>query len=85
MITENGGTGPNVSLIIPIKDIKDHFVIGVGRSLALIKWTEDDPDHHSVKPSVFISIDEDVSRNRLNDGKCDPQGRLWAGNIFYKI
>jgi sugar lactone lactonase YvrE len=26
-------------------------------------------------------VDHDVQRMRFNDGKCDPQGRFWAGTI----
>ena len=67
-----------------MKDIKDHFVIAIGRTLYLIKWSVDDPDNHSVKPSEFITVDEDVPSNMMNDGKCDSHGRLWAGKAIFK-
>lgn len=30
-------------------------------------------------------IDHDVAITRLNDGKCDPRGRLFAGNVSLNI
>ena len=29
----------------------------------------------------LVAIEADVPGNRLNDGACDPQGRLWAGTM----
>lgn len=28
---------------------------------------------------LVVPVEADVSENRMNDGKCDPQGRFWAG------
>lgn len=30
---------------------------------------------------MLQAVEEDKPRNRFNDGKCDPQGRFWAGTM----
>jgi sugar lactone lactonase YvrE len=33
--------------------------------------------------SVIASVEADDDSTRMNDGKCDPQGRFWAGTMAY--
>ena len=33
------------------------------------------------KPSLLAGVEENLARNRFNDGKCDPAGRFWAGTM----
>ena len=32
---------------------------------------------------IVASVEADVSTNRMNDGKCDPAGRFWAGSMAF--
>ena len=32
---------------------------------------------------LFSDVEKDVPSNRLNDGKCDPAGRLWVGSMAF--
>ena len=36
-------------------------------------------DDHQITP--VVDIEADLGRNRMNDGKCDSQGRFWAGTM----
>jgi gluconolactonase len=33
---------------------------------------------------VLSTVDEHTPTNRINDGKCDSVGRLWAGTMGYE-
>ncbi|XP_076042844.1 regucalcin-like isoform X2 [Oratosquilla oratoria] len=78
---EDVGTGPTTTIIIPVEGLTDHYVITIGRSIAVIEWKPSDPDQHSVKPKVLLHFDAHSPINYFNDGKCDAKGRLWAGII----
>ena len=39
-------------------------------------------DLHSGELDPIVSLSEAQAEHRFNDGKCDPQGRFWAGTMF---
>jgi sugar lactone lactonase YvrE len=77
VLTDNG----EVSFIIPIEGTKDKFVITVGRNVAILTWDGESSSPAVVKYVGAVDNEKEVQSNRLNDGKADPTGRLWAGRI----
>ena len=78
---ENG----RVSLVVPVEGSTDRFLITIGRKIAVMTW-----DGVSILPSkletlVEVENEPSVAGNRFNDGKVDPVGRLWAGNIIFLL
>jgi sugar lactone lactonase YvrE len=48
-------------------------VLSIGRQLTIVD--------ESGTATVLANLDEEPEGNRLNDCRCDPQGRLWAGTM----
>lgn len=67
-----------VGFIIPVEGKADQFLLGYGGDFALATW-----DGKSEKPKdVKVHIKaEDNPENRINDGKADPTGRVYAGSM----
>src|SRR5262245_36401357 len=49
------------------------YVLAVDRELRLL-----DPDGAT---TTVAAVEPDLAENRINDCRCDPAGRLWAGSM----
>ncbi|XP_013139366.1 PREDICTED: regucalcin-like [Papilio polytes] len=69
-----------VGFILPVDGTDDQFVVGVERKFLVIQW--DGKDGSTVKVVKELGeVDQDVPTTRINDGKADPKGRLFAGTM----
>ena len=60
------------SFVVPRKS--GGYLVGMGRTIAHLDW-------ETGKTTVLHEVDQGTM-NRFNDAKCDPSGRLWAGNYI---
>jgi gluconolactonase len=70
------------TLIVPFDGDNNKYLIAHERDLQVLEW-----DGVSSTPTSFktiATVEEDRPKNRFNDGKCDPHGRLWAGTMGYE-
>ncbi|XP_064108349.1 regucalcin-like isoform X2 [Macrobrachium nipponense] len=74
---DDGGKAKSVTLVVPVEGMKEWYVVSVGNTLCAVHWKVSDPDDHTVVPKVL----QVTTDSHFNDGKCDPQGRLWAGTM----
>ena len=56
-------------------------MIGRGRDICRLTWNpeelKENCQFHMIK--VVAEVDKKHPETQFNDGKCDPDGRLWAG------
>lgn len=64
--------------IVPVEGTKDRFVVGVELKFQIVQWDGKDGSAARVVKELG-EVDQHENKNRLNDGKCDPKGRLFAG------
>lgn len=67
-----------MSFIIPVEGASNHFVIGLERKFVIIKWDGGEGSKVEIIKEL-AEVDKESPENRLNDGKVDPKGRLFAG------
>ena len=64
-----------IGTIVP--DDKGNFVVALENGIFHI-------DRESEALSMLANPEESLPNNRMNDGKCDPAGRLWVGSMSMK-
>jgi sugar lactone lactonase YvrE len=64
--------GQRVGVAVP--RAQGGFVLGVQDGFSAL-------DLESGAVESIASVETDLPDNRMNDGKCDPQGRFWAGTM----
>jgi sugar lactone lactonase YvrE len=68
---ETSAFAPELSAVLPRAG--DGLLLAIGHDIVLL-----DPD--GTRRTV-ATVEAGVDSNRLNDCRCDPQGRLWAGTM----
>lgn len=66
----------DVTLVIPVENKKNTFLVGLGSSIGVVQW--DGIANKTSKP-LYVKLIDETPGNRLNDGKADATGRLWVG------
>lgn len=74
---DNGWTDP--SFLIPFKGSKNQFLTTIQRTLVIIEWDGVSPKCTYVRNATSVETDPIYAGNRLDSGKVDPKGRLFAG------
>lgn len=69
------------TFIVPVESKHNTYIIGLERSMCELQWDGISSDAFNLE--TINTVEEDYPRNRFNDGKCDPQGRLWAGKSLF--
>lgn len=69
---------------MPVEGTPDQFIIGLERRFVIVQWDGVDGSPATVVKELGV-VDQHVDPpSRINDGKADPKGRIFAGKS-YKI
>ncbi|KAF5277414.1 hypothetical protein FQA39_LY06227 [Lamprigera yunnana] len=69
------------SFIIPVKDSADRFIVSLGRSVVIMTWDGVSSSPDNIEELATLDESSDKVNTRINDGKADPLGNLWAGTM----
>ncbi|MEL6654457.1 MAG: SMP-30/gluconolactonase/LRE family protein, partial [Bacteroidota bacterium] len=67
--------GKKIGTIVP--DTDGNFVVALEDGIYRL-------DRETEEMSLLANPEADLPNNRMNDGKCDPAGRLWVGTMSMK-
>ena len=74
-----------LTMVLPHAKFANKFVVSLGRRLGVVTWEDRTKDAADAAFELLYECDETLKKNRLNDGKCDKRGRLWAGEFMSNI
>ncbi|KAL0839402.1 hypothetical protein ABMA28_016127 [Loxostege sticticalis] len=70
-----------VGFIVPVEGTSDQFVVALERKFLVVQWDGKDGSKARVVKELG-EVDKDApSITRINDGKADPRGRVFAGTM----
>jgi len=78
---EPDASGSTVSFVVGVEGRPHDWLVGVGRTVGVVTWAEQDPDLVRRKCRPLVTVEKELPLNRFNDAKCDETGRLWAGTM----
>jgi len=68
-----------LTFVLPHESHDDKFIISLSRRVGVVTWPDVSKDIKDAKFELLHIFDADKPQNRLNDAKCDSNGRIWAG------
>ncbi|XP_073955505.1 regucalcin-like [Choristoneura fumiferana] len=73
----------NIGFLVPIEGKLSQFLVGVERKLLVVQWDGREGSEAAVVEQLG-EVDQETPTNRLNDGKADPRGRVFAGTLSFE-
>lgn len=66
---------------VPVEGRPNVFVAGLKKRIALVTWDGKSENPELVENLLEVQADAKIDELRINDGKADPNGRVWAGTM----
>lgn len=66
---------------MPVEGTSNQFLVGVERKFQVVRWDGAEGSAATVVKELG-EVDHGEPDNRINDGKADPRGRVFAGEYF---
>nr|XP_034829408.1 uncharacterized protein LOC117986645 [Maniola hyperantus] len=76
--------GGRVGFIVPVEGTTDQFLVGLERTFTIVQWDGGEGSPATVVRELGTVDANVVPLTRINDGKADPRGRIFAGTMGYE-